>query len=180
MPALTPDSGPLRMLRPLTRRPARATAPLLALALVAALVAAGPPAVAAGDEPAMAQAEVVLGGETFRVDVADTPGLQARGLGGRERLGPREGMLFVYADRARRAFWMLDMRIPIDIIWLDNRRVVHIAHEVPPPAPGTPPSELDTYAPGVPANMVLEIAAGRAAEVGLAVGQRVRFRFNVP
>jgi hypothetical protein len=128
---------------------------------------------------AYAQAEVIVHGQTVRVDVADTPEKQALGLGGRKRLGPLEGMLFVYAERRRPAFWMHGMVIPIDMIWLDNRRVVHIEADVPPPAPGTGPADLPTYAPPAPANFVLELAAGRAKALGLRVGDQVRYRFDV-
>ena len=71
------------------------------------------------------------------------------------------------------------MRIPIDIIWLDNQRVVHIEANVPPPPPGTPLEALPTYQPDATANFVLELAAGRARAVGLKVGDRVDFRFGV-
>lgn len=166
-------------------------APLVAALLVAALLVAAPwfalpqpgglvpgagPLLAAAP---MAQAEVVAAGVTFRVDVADTPSLQAQGLAGRKALGPREGMLFVYTQRERHSFWMRGMLMSIDIIWLDNRRVVHIEHKVPPPKPGTPQESLPTYQPRDPANFVLEIAAGRAKALGLQVGDRVEFRFNV-
>ena len=131
-------------------------------------------------EPGMAQAEVVIAGQTIRLDVADSPELMARGLGGRAHLAPDRGMVFVYAERSRQRFWMLDMRIPLDIIWLDNGRVVHIEHDVPPPAPGTAPADLPTYEPEAEANLVLELAAGRARALGLKRGQRLEFRFNLP
>ncbi len=124
------------------------------------------------------RARVELGGQTFVVDVVDTPALQARGLGGRTRLGPDEGMLFVYPDKERRTFWMRGMLIPIDILWLDNNRIIHIEHRVPPPAPGTPPRQLPTYAAPAPANGVLEIAAGRAAALGVRVGDYARMVFD--
>ncbi|MDH4248539.1 MAG: DUF192 domain-containing protein [Deltaproteobacteria bacterium] len=129
--------------------------------------------------PGMAQAEVVISGKTLHLEIADTPELQARGLGGRKSLAPDQGMLFVYAERSRQRFWMLDMRFAIDIIWLDNGRVVHIEHQVPPPAPGTTPADLPTYEPAADANLVLELAAGRAKSLGLKIGQRLDFRFNV-
>jgi len=125
----------------------------------------------------MAQGGVVIAGERFIVELADTPPLQARGLGGRAHLGANRGMLFVYAQRERHTFWMKDMLIPIDIIWLDNTRVVHIEHRVPPPAPGTPDWRLPTYRPPRPANLVLELPAGRAAALGLRVGSEVELIF---
>ena len=126
----------------------------------------------------MPRTQVVLGGETFTAEIADTPSLQARGLSGRSHLGAEEGMLFLYSDRGRHTFWMKDMLISIDMLWLDNTRIVHIEHQVPPPAPGTPDSELPTYASTAPANSVLEIAAGRVAGLGVRVGDAVRFVFN--
>lgn len=125
-----------------------------------------------------ARARVEMGGQTFIVDVADAPALQTLGLGGRTRLGPREGMLFVYPGKQRRSFWMKGMLIPIDIIWLDNNRIIHIEHRVPPPAPGTPTSRLPTYAAPRPANGVLEIASGRAAQLGVRVGDFARISFD--
>ncbi len=126
----------------------------------------------------MPRAQVVMGGETFIAEIADTPALQASGLSGRSHLGEKEGMLFLYADRGRHTFWMKDMLIAIDMIWLDNTRIVHIEHRVPPPAPGTPDSELPTFTSSAPANSVLEIAAGRAAQLGVLEGDTVRFVFN--
>ena len=87
-------------------------------------------------------------------------------------------MLFLYTDRGRQAFWMKGMRFPIDIIWLDNRRIVHIEHNVPPPRQGTPNASLPVYRSARPANAVLEIAAGIARELGLRNGDLVRFDFG--
>jgi hypothetical protein len=134
----------------------------------------------AGRAPAaseMPQATVRLAGQVFHVDVADTIPLQRRGLGGRRALGPAEGMLFPYAERGYPTFWMLDMVIPIDIIWIDSTRVVHIEHNVPPPAPGTPAGALPSYRPSQPANAVLEIAAGRAQALNVRVGSRVEIEY---
>ncbi|MBI4084217.1 MAG: DUF192 domain-containing protein [Candidatus Lambdaproteobacteria bacterium] len=148
-----------------------------AAALALLVSAAGTARAGAAEMP---QARVEFAGHTLRVDVADTDALQRRGLGGRVRLGPDEGMLFVYPERARHAFWMKGMLIPIDIVWLDGRRVVHIEHEVPPPAGGTPDARLPTYQPAAPADLVLELAAGRARQLGLRVGALLRFDFGAP
>ena len=83
-----------------------------------------------------------------------------------------------YKISRSRSFWMKGMIISIDILWLDNSRIVHIEHRVPPPRPGTPNSALPVYAAPAPANGVLEIAAGRAAQLGLRVGDSIRLAFN--
>jgi hypothetical protein len=144
---------------------------LLLAALLPALSA--PPVYAS-----MAKAKVTAAGQVFSVDVATEAHDQARGLGGRKHLGPGDGMVFVYPEKSRYTFWMKDMLIPIDILWLDNLRIVHIAHRVPFPKPGTAESALPTYAPEEPANIVLEIAAGRAKELGLREGDQVAIDFS--
>lgn len=160
------------MRRTIHKLPAVVLAPaVFALALVA-VARPGPAA------PGMSRAKAILAGRVFAVDVAESQAQQRLGLGGRRRLKPDEGMLFLYADKSRRTFWMKGMLISIDILWLDNNRIVHIEHRVPPPAPGTPLAALRIYGPSVSANGVLEIAAGRAAQLGLRVGGFVRLEFK--
>jgi hypothetical protein len=126
------------------------------------------------------QARITAGGHGFTVDVAQTAETQTLGLGGRRFLGPSDGMLFVYAEKSRYTFWMKGMLIPIDMIWLDNRRIVHIERRVPPPQPNAAEFSLPTYAPEQPANFVLEIAAGRSDELHLKEGDLVTYDFSAP
>lgn len=156
------------------RRAARA-APAMTW-VIACFIALGAMTAVSAQTPA--KARVIASGYSFVVDIADTRASQARGLGGRRHLGAHEGMLFLYTDKSHHAFWMKDMVIPIDIIWLDNRRIVHIEHYVRPPAPNTPDHALRTYTPPQPANLVLEIAAGRARELKLKPGDLVGYDFS--
>lgn len=144
--------------------------------IAAAMVTLAPAAPLFAQEAATAR--VMIHGQAITVQIADTPDLQVRGLGGRARLGPDEGMLFVYPDEGERVFWMRDMLISIDMIWLRNHRVVHIESSVPRPPPGASARDLPTYRAPEPANFVLEIAAGRASELGLKPGDRVEFKFR--
>ena len=150
--------------------------PLLTI-LALSLICIGTKSALAGKPPT---ARVVFEGHVIRVEIADTPELQAQGLGGRKSLAPDEGMIFPYNEPGGHAFWMRGMFIPIDIIWLRNYRVVHVEPNVPPPAPGTPDRDLPIYRSPVPGNLVLEIAAGRAAELGIAAGSRVDIEFYQP
>ena len=83
-------------------------------------------------------------------------------------------MLFVFEKRIPHSFWMKNMRFPIDIIWLDNQRIVELAENVPPPQEGESPKVME---PRLPSNFVLELESGRARALGLNVGQKLSFKF---
>lgn len=115
-----------------------------------------------------------MGGFTFRADVADTPALRQLGLGGRDSLAQNRAMWFVFDEAAPRSFWMLNMRFPLDIVWVSEGRVVTgVAERVPHPEPGTQPVHLPTYRSVVPVRYVLEINAGLADELAIVPGSRV-------
>lgn len=111
------------------------------------------------------RANVFLGGEEISVTIADTPSLQARGLGGHEKLEPNEGMLFVFPEPVLAGFWMKDMLFPIDIIYFDaNRRIIDVWGNA------TPESYPKIFIPRAPAQFVLEVPAGFFAEHRLKMG----------
>ena len=93
---------------------------------------------------------------------------QSRGLLGRDRLEPDQGMLFV---RGRlepfMCMHMLFMGFAIDVVFLDrDSRVVHISHQLKP----------WRISPLVfKARKALELSAGAAARSGTAVGDFIRF-----
>ena len=113
----------------------------------------------------------------FRVDVevARTEAARARGLMFREHLDPRAGMLFAFDVPKRYAFWMKNVRIALDIIWLDAAgRIVSIAERAEPCRTDSCP----TYAPEVDASFVLEVAGGFVKQHGIEVGQTVAIHPN--
>jgi len=118
--------------------------------------------------------QVELGGERFQVELATEPGEQARGLMFRDELPEGHGMLFVYGREAWRSFWMKNMRIPLDILFFDGQRRLINWHTADPctadPCPG--------YPSDAPARYVLELNAGRATELGLEPGDRLRLEIE--
>ena len=108
------------------------------------------------------------------VEVADTSQKRSLGLGKRSGLKKDWGMLFVFEKRKNHRFWMKDMQFALDIIWLDNYRIVHILRNVQPAIPGEKPVIL---VPPDPANFVLEIEAGRASELRLKQGDLLKYNF---
>ena len=113
-------------------------------------------------------------GEEIPVEVADTLKKRSLGLGKRTSLKKGWGMLFVFEKRKTHRFWMKDMQFPLDIIWLDNHRIVHIIHNA---KPVNSKDEPEVMTSPVPVNFVLEIAAGRAAKLRLKTGQRIKLKF---
>ena len=113
-------------------------------------------------------------GEEIPVEVADTLKKRRLGLGKRTSLKKGWGMLFVFEKRKPHRFWMKDMQFPLDIIWLENHRIVHIIHNA---KPANSKDEPEVMTSPVAVNFVLEIAAGRAAKLRLKVGQRMKFKF---
>ena len=108
------------------------------------------------------------------VEVADTLQKRSLGLGKRSGLKKYWGMLFVFEKRKTHRFWMKDMQFALDIIWLDNNRIVHILRNVQPAIKGEKPAIL---VPHDPANFVLEIEAGRAFELKLKQGDLLKYNF---
>lgn len=100
-----------------------------------------------------------------QIEVVDTPEARSLGLSGRTTLPEDYGMLFVFPEADRYGFWMKDMLVPIDIIWLsDTGEIVGIEASV---APETYPQEFKSPAP---VRHVLETRAGLANERGWQVG----------
>jgi uncharacterized protein len=137
---------------------------------VLALVAAASTPARGAAPPRWAVA-VLPSGHEFTLEVAADDASRARGYMGRESIGPREGMIFVFDDDARHAFWMKDCKTSLDMVWLDaSLRVVWVApRQAPCPSTGDCPS----IAPPAPARFVLEFAAGTAAGESLRPGESV-------
>lgn len=137
-------------------------------ALAAVLAAAGSLTGCNGQAPN--RQTVVLGGQNFELELALTPQTRRTGLMHRDSLPDNGGMLFVFEDEAVRRFWMKNCLIALDALFLDEQgRIVHIRTMSVPP-PGIPDHQLPSYSSVHPARFVIELAAGRAEQLGLAEG----------
>jgi uncharacterized membrane protein (UPF0127 family) len=127
-------------------------------------------AVATGDFTGYRMQTILIDDQRIRVAVANTPALQALGLGKRTGLGSDEGMLFVFPDAQRYGFWMKDMQFSIDMIWIaSDGTIEYMAQNV---APETYPED---FVPPTPALYVLEVPAGYAQAHNFVLGDVVHF-----
>ncbi|VVT04596.1 conserved exported hypothetical protein [Sphingomonas sp. EC-HK361] len=148
----------------------------LALAVLAipAACARGGDATAA-DAPAGTIALTITssnGAHVFHVEVAKTEAAQARGLMYRTDIPKDGGMLFHPYPPAggglrEASFWMKNTPSPLDILFIRaDRTIARIAENTVPFSETPIPS-------GEPVAAVLEINGGRAAELGIAEGDKV-------
>ena len=107
------------------------------------------------------------------VDLAENSDEKAAGLMGRDSLPEWKGMLFLYDNDAAPDFWMKNMLIPIDIIFIDaDHNIKHIAESVPP---CEAKAKCELYNSGSPIRYVLEVKAGYSKKYGVAIGDKVLF-----
>jgi uncharacterized protein len=100
---------------------------------------------------------------------------QMRGMMFRDSLAKDRGMLFVHPAEANYPYWMYQVRIPLDIIWMNHeRRIVEISPSTPP-CPSKSARECPTFGGHEKARYVLELAGGGAALYGLRVGDTLSF-----
>jgi hypothetical protein len=108
----------------------------------------------------------VTGKHPFVVEVARTAEQQERGLMFRRTLAPDRGMIFPYDPPQEVAFWMKNTLIPLDIVYIRaDGTIARIVH--------AQSMDLTPLPSGEPIALVLEIRGGRAAELGIAEGDKV-------
>jgi hypothetical protein len=95
--------------------------------------------------------------------LAETPLTRLKGLLGRRRLSPGEGLLL----RPASSIHMFFMRFPIDAVWVDKGlKVLKVSHNVGP----------WKVAGCKGANGVVEISAGEASRRGVEAGDQLLLR----
>ena len=147
----------------------------MALALLASLAACQPSASNAVDlAPSPAGLEqvpltITSGQRThrFTVEIARTREEQATGLMNRSELAPDRGMIFPFDPPRDASFWMKNTLIPLDMIFVrTDGSIANIAEN-------TVPLSLESVRSEGPVGAVLELAGGRAAELGIKPGDKV-------
>ena len=103
------------------------------------------------------------------VEVVDDRFEISRGLMCREGMAENWGMLFLMEREQMQRFWMKNTLIPLDMVFIDrNWRVVGVVEN-------TEPLSLMSRYVNATSKYVLELNAGRARAVGLAVNTQLSF-----
>jgi len=113
------------------------------------------------------------GDHKFYVEVADDSDKRQLGLMHRESLDDDKGMIFIYPEEQKVAFWMKNTLIPLDMIFMDDDfEVIDYFTDVPPceadPCPHYVPTGNSKY--------IIELNAGKISEIGLKRGDFVEYK----
>ena len=113
-----------------------------------------------------------LNGQKISLELAVTPEQQTQGLSSRPSLCPTCGMLFVFGTPQNTKFWMKDMNFPLDLIWLNNNKIVQLDKNLLPE--GAMPK--DFYPSRQLITDVLEVNGGFIDKYRLKVGDDLDIR----
>jgi uncharacterized membrane protein (UPF0127 family) len=128
----------------------------------------------ASEMPRITKERIVFrpGGVTVLAERADSPDNKARGLMYRTFLGQSEGMIFYFEESGYQTFWMHNTRLPLTIIFLNERlRIVDIQDMQPCLERNADLCKM--YTSRSVALYAIEVNQGFARKHGINVGDRV-------
>lgn len=111
-----------------------------------------------------------IAGQQIKLRLAKTPSEQQLGLGYVKKLPENEGMLFIYDNYVMPSYWMKDMQMSIDIIWIKDNMVMGYERDLQPQDSNI---NLPTYSPKTFINYVLEVNSGFVDKYSLKIGDIV-------
>ena len=113
-------------------------------------------------------------GKQIRAEAEIDPIDMQKGMMFRDSLPRGRGMLFIHDKPGLYPYWMYQVRIPLDMLWMDaNHRIVEVSADTPPCK--TKASDCDKYGGHQQAQFVLELGGGEAKRLGLHEGDTLVF-----
>jgi hypothetical protein len=114
---------------------------------------------------------VFLGDKQFSLEIAATRAERERGLSDRKSLCLGCAMLFVFDKKGTYPFWMKGMQFDLDILWVDDTRIMQIDRNISHLA-----GVAEVRSPKIAVDRVLEINAGESDRLGLKEGDKAIFK----
>lgn len=173
--AMTEPTAPPRPRRPIRTLPGTLRRALAACATAAACaLVAAPPALAQqqapsdrpAPQPTLPRVDIAAGMHVIKAEVAADGATRVRGLMMRERLGPNEGMLFVFEQKAGHCFWMKNTLIPLSIAFVDDDGTIANILDMQP-------HDESSHCPVRAVRFALEMEQGWFAKRGIKAGARL-------
>ena len=157
----------------------------LAMALLLAAAAGGTDGKKKAEQKGPPTEKVVIGAETFKLEIAADPKSRIRGLMERTKIDDHGGMLFVFRNSMRRSFWMKNCLVDIDLVFLDRRGGIVALHKmkVEPPrrkseSEGAYHRRLKRYPSHRRSQFAIELKAGSIDRLKLKRGKTIELDFK--
>lgn len=112
--------------------------------------------------------EVEISGKTFILKRAFTEEARTLGLSNTSFLPENGGMIFEFDRFDKYGFWMKDMLMPIDIIFVNEDTITDVYKSV------MPESFPASFLPSIPINFVIELNAGESVKTKIEIGEKIK------
>lgn len=113
---------------------------------------------------------VKISNTNIRAEVADTSLKRMEGMMSKQSLPYGQGMLFEFDKEGYPEIWMMNMKFPIDILWINKDfKIVHIVENAQPCV-----INCQTYIPDKKALYVIEVNAGFVKKNRIELGDTIK------
>lgn len=117
----------------------------------------------------------VINKQKIFLEIADTPEKRAKGLMFIEKMPENFGMIFLFNKAEPRSFWMKNVKIPLDIVFINKNTVVDIHKNIPV----NTDTKQEIYKTTRKADCVIEINAGFCDKYNVKPGDGVILSRNI-
>ncbi|EKE06287.1 MAG: hypothetical protein ACD_19C00021G0019 [uncultured bacterium] len=108
----------------------------------------------------------------IKIEVAKSNEERSKGLSNRTKLDDNSGMVFIFPKDSKPVFWMKDTKIPLDLIWIDDNKIVGIDKNVQP-EPSVLDNNLKKYPAPTPIDYVLEVNGEFSDKNNIKIGETI-------
>lgn len=109
---------------------------------------------------------------TFKMETAEGDYETQTGLMYRKSMPKDAGMLFIFETSQPRAFYMKNTEFPLDIIYINEDKVIEKIYTM------TTPQDPTSLPSNVPVKYVLEVNGAVTSSLGIGEGDRVSWELN--
>ncbi|MBN2534522.1 MAG: DUF192 domain-containing protein [Spirochaetales bacterium] len=110
--------------------------------------------------------DIFIKGVRFSIECARTNEQRRTGLMYRKKLGPREGMIFIFPQNAQTPFWMKNTYIPLSVAFLSEEGEILDIKDMTP-------LSTDLVKSRYPYKYALEVNQGILEEIGVHTGDYI-------
>ncbi|MEI8389944.1 MAG: DUF192 domain-containing protein [bacterium] len=117
----------------------------------------------------------IINNQKFFLNVADTPEKKIQGLMYIDKIAEDQGMIFLFKNPDYKNFWMKNMKISLDIVFLYNDKIVTIYKEVPVCEKDPCPLYVSKYK----IDTVLEFQKGFCEKFNIKIGDKIKLSKDI-